>query len=181
MVCQSSMINQSGDKSVFGRDISTYEPVSLPSFRARRSADFAVLAAIGTGRDAAFVDERPREVALVVEAAGGGDVRDEHVRGLEQLAGGVDAGREDVASGRHVERGRERLLERAGGHVRQARQLGDREARGEVRHDVVRRVAHGVEGEALGVALGRDRVDVGRADQLAVRPGNCATCPWGTR
>ena len=39
-----------------------------------------------------------------------------------------------------------------------------------MRCDVVRRVAHGVEGEALGVALGRDGVDVGGADQLAVCP-----------
>ena len=71
-----------------------------------------MLAAVGAGRDAAFLDERPREVALVVEAADGGDVRDEHARGLEQLARRVDARREDasIAQTVHVsEPGRYRL------------------------------------------------------------------------
>ena len=59
--------------------LTTFEPESASSLRASRSADVAVLAAVGAGRDAALADERPREMALVVEAAGGGDVRDEQV------------------------------------------------------------------------------------------------------
>ncbi len=69
MACQSSMINQNGDKSVFGRDISTYEPVSLPSFRASRSGDFTVLVAIGAGRQSSPTFSSANRTALAGRSA----------------------------------------------------------------------------------------------------------------
>ena len=64
-------------------------------------------ATVFAGRDAALALEELREVALVPEARFDGDLRDELVGRLQQLAGGVEADRGEVASGRDAERMRE--------------------------------------------------------------------------
>ena len=66
-----------------------------------------VAASVLAGRDAALALEELREVALVLEPRLVGDLRDEFLCRLQELAGGVEADRGEVASGRDAERARE--------------------------------------------------------------------------
>ena len=57
-----------------------------------------MLAAVFAGSDVAYRLECPRHVALVVESDFLRNFRDEFVGGLQQLAGGVDPGVDNISS-----------------------------------------------------------------------------------